>query len=151
MSQTIIFFTRNEWAFSKKEPKPSAIKFSCLSLCEAERRSEKKGFFVFLGGRKKRTADRVRAFIKRRQVTHWCDHVSASLCLGGLWPDQLVAVRSKTQEWKKDKMAQRNPPVDGLEVTLLLQDCHAGRRDLIQVSFLEHLDGYHTKGSFLWV
>ena len=59
----------------------------------------KKGPFVFLGGVGRRgTADHVRALIKRRQVTRGRDHVSASLCLGGLQPDEFVAIESKSQE-----------------------------------------------------
>lgn len=63
----IIIFIWSEWSSSKKEPKPSAIKFSCcLSLCEAERRSRKKGFFVFLGGRKKRDSRSCSCFHKEK-------------------------------------------------------------------------------------
>lgn len=95
-AKPLICFTWIEWSLSKNNPKPSAVKFSCLSLCEAERRKGKKGLFVFLGGRKRGTADHIRALIKRRQVTCWRDRVSARLCLGGLPPDRFVALGSKT-------------------------------------------------------
>lgn len=45
---------------------------------------------------------------------------------------------------KKDKSDPKETPVDGFKVTMLLLDHHGGR-DLIQVSFLEHLTQMATK------
>lgn len=45
---------------------------------------------------------------------------------------------------KKDKSGPKEAPVGGLKVTVLLQD-HDADRDLIRVSFLDHLTQMTTK------
>lgn len=109
----------------------------------------RKGSLCFWGVGRWGTTDHVRAFIKRRQVTRWCDRISASLFLGGLQPDQFVAVQSKTQEWKRTRVAQRSPPWLALR-----PHCYSGtimRVDLIWVSFLEHLTQMATKSRQVYV
>ena len=45
---------------------------------------------------------------------------------------------------RRDESGPKEAPLDGLKITMRLQDHHADR-DLIQVSFLEHLTQLATK------
>lgn len=118
--------------------KPSAIKYSCLSLCEAERRMGKKGPFVFLGGRKKGDSRSCSCSHKGKagDPRAWScfsqpvSGRSAARWVCGHW-EQIPGVR-------KDKCGPKEPPVDGLKVIVLHQAHHAGG-DFLRVSFLEPL------------
>lgn len=135
MSRTGIFLTGSEWSLWNNNPKPPAIKFSCLSLCEAEGSRGKKGFFVFLGGRKEE-GQQIMFVLSARE---------------GRWPNGMIAFqpacswevcsRSVWGHWeqgvRKDKSGPKEALLDGLKVTVPLQDHHVCR-DLILVSFPEH-------------
>lgn len=58
----------------------------------------RKGSLYFWGVGRRETADHVRAFIKRRQLTQQCACISASLHLGGLQSDLIVTIESKILE-----------------------------------------------------
>lgn len=147
MSQTVIFLTRSEGSFSKKEPKASAIQLCCLSLCEAERRSGKKGFFVFLGDRKTRDSRSCLCFHKEKAGdplvwSHFSQPVSGR---SAAW--SACGHGKQSPGVKQDQCGPKEPRVEGLSITPPRQDHRVGR-DLIRVSFLEHLDSYHIQGRF---
>lgn len=56
------------------------------------------------------TADRVHAFLKRRQVTLWCAHISGSLHLGRSAAGPVCSYWQQNPEWKRGRVAQRIPP-----------------------------------------
>lgn len=143
VSQTGIFFTWSEWSqiMILNHPPSNFPASLCVRLKGEEGR---KGSLYFWEVGKKRDSRSCSCFHKEEAGdllvwSHFNQPVpgrSAARSVWGHWV-QNPAV-------KKDKSGPKEDPVGSLKVTVLLQDHHVDR-DLIWVSFLDHLTQMTTK------